>query len=99
MHDCQRRAPMRNFTWVGHWDADEYLVLGKPVQGGLMDPRLGSIDRYINCATCGMDHNECPGHFGHIELAKPMYHVSFLENTMKAARRPSRRPPPPRREE
>ncbi len=25
------------------------------------------------CATCGLSHYECPGHFGHIELAVPIY--------------------------
>ena len=59
---------------------------GRPVQGGLMDPRLGSIDKSFKCATCGMDHQDCPGHFGHIELAKPMYHVSFLDTIVKALR-------------
>lgn len=29
---------------------------------------------------------ECPGHFGHIELAKPVFHVGFLGKTMKVLR-------------
>uniref|UniRef100_A0A8B9EN94 DNA-directed RNA polymerase subunit n=1 Tax=Anser cygnoides TaxID=8845 RepID=A0A8B9EN94_ANSCY len=29
---------------------------------------------------------ECPGHFGHIELAKPVFHVGFLGKTMKILR-------------
>lgn len=29
---------------------------------------------------------ECPGHFGHIELAKPVFHVGFLVKTMKVLR-------------
>eukprot|EP00061_Rhincodon_typus_P018568 g47789.t1 len=29
---------------------------------------------------------ECPGHFGHIELAKPVFHVGFLTKTMKVLR-------------
>ena len=27
--------------------------------------------------------NECPGHFGHIDLAKPVYHMGFIQKTMK----------------
>ena len=27
---------------------------------------------------------ECPGHFGHIELEQPVYHVGYVELTMKA---------------
>lgn len=29
---------------------------------------------------------ECPGHFGHIELAKPVFHVGFLTKTLKVLR-------------
>lgn len=47
----------------------------KPRERGLNDPKLGSIDRGTQCATCGEDYLECPGHFGHIELAVPVYHV------------------------
>jgi DNA-directed RNA polymerase II subunit RPB1 len=72
---------------VCHIESDRTFEGGKPVANGLMDPRLGSIDREINCTTCGMDRHECPGHFGHIELAKPMYHVSFITNIMKARAR------------
>jgi len=79
---------------VCHIESDRTFEAGKPVANGLMDPRLGSIDRFIKCTSCGMDHAECPGHFGHIELAKPMYHVSFIENVMKASR-PARTPAPP----
>lgn len=46
----------------------------KPKTGGLMDPRLGTIDRNFKCQTCGEGMSECPGHFGHIELARPVFH-------------------------
>lgn len=49
---------------------------GKPKLGGLEDPRLGTVDRSYKCATCGEDSFNCPGHFGHIELARPVFHVS-----------------------
>lgn len=29
---------------------------------------------------------ECPGHFGHIELAKPVFHVGFITKIMKVLR-------------
>lgn len=43
--------------------------------GGLSDPRLGTIDRNFKCATCGEGMAECPGHFGHIELSRAVFHV------------------------
>lgn len=46
----------------------------RPREKGLNDPKLGTIDRAYKCGTCGEDMAECPGHFGHIELAAPVYH-------------------------
>lgn len=43
--------------------------------GGLSDPRLGTVDRNFKCATCGEGMSECPGHFGHIELSRAVFHV------------------------
>lgn len=65
---------------------DRTFENGRPVRNGLMDPALGAIDRSLPCASCGMDEQECPGHFGHLELAKPMYHISFLNTTLKTLR-------------
>ncbi|PNS18308.1 DNA-directed RNA polymerase II subunit rpb1 [Sphaceloma murrayae] len=55
----------------------------KPREKGLNDPKLGSIDRSLACGTCGEDMLECPGHFGHIELATPMFHVGFIGKVKK----------------
>ncbi|KAG8968062.1 DNA-directed RNA polymerase II subunit rpb1 [Tulasnella sp. 419] len=51
--------------------------------GGLMDPRMGTIDRNFKCQTCGESMAECPGHFGHIELARPVFHIGFLNKVKK----------------
>nr|CAD7194309.1 unnamed protein product [Timema douglasi] len=59
---------------------------GRPKQGGLMDPRQGVIDRNSRCQTCAGNQTECPGHFGHIDLAKPVFHVGFLTKTIKILR-------------
>lgn len=50
----------------------------KPKMGGLMDPRMGTIDRNFKCQTCGEGMSECPGHFGHIELARPVFHPGMF---------------------
>ncbi|EON98349.1 putative dna-directed rna polymerase ii largest subunit protein [Phaeoacremonium minimum UCRPA7] len=55
----------------------------KPRDGGLNDPLLGSVDRQFKCKTCTENMSECPGHFGHIELAKPVYHPGFIKKTKK----------------
>ncbi|KAJ3311182.1 DNA-directed RNA polymerase II subunit rpb1, partial [Gonapodya sp. JEL0774] len=53
-------------------------VTGMPVPSGLVDPRLGIVDKSLRCGTCDGDSTNCQGHFGHIELAKPVYHPGFI---------------------
>jgi DNA-directed RNA polymerase subunit A' len=55
-----------------------YDMDGYPVDGGLMDLHLGVIGPGIRCRTCGGSLKECPGHFGYIELARPLLHIKFL---------------------
>lgn len=55
----------------------------RPKLGGLMDPRMGTIDRNFKCQTCGESMSECPGHFGHIELARPVFHPGFIVKVKK----------------
>jgi DNA-directed RNA polymerase II subunit RPB1 len=47
----------------------------RPREKGLNDPKLGTTDRGVKCATCEESMQECPGHFGHIELAVPVFHI------------------------
>jgi len=48
-----------------------------PKVGGLLDMRLGTNDRNFKCGTCNGNMSECPGHFGHAELAKPVFHIGI----------------------
>ena len=64
----------------------ELMEGGKPKERGLMDPRQGPADRNSRCKTCAGSYIDCPGHFGHIELTKPVYHVAFLAKTLKVLR-------------
>ena len=50
----------------------------EPKKGGLVDLRLGTCDIYLNCTTCGLNSIECPGHFGHTELAEMVFHYGFF---------------------
>ncbi|AAL81687.1 DNA-directed RNA polymerase subunit a' [Pyrococcus furiosus DSM 3638] len=58
---------------------DTYDDDGYPIEGGVMDKRMGVIDPGLRCETCGGRAGECPGHFGHIELARPVIHVGFAK--------------------
>jgi DNA-directed RNA polymerase II subunit RPB1 len=55
----------------------------EPKRGGLIDPRLGTTENQIDCATCGLSNAYCVGHFGHIDLAEPMFHIGFLPHVKK----------------
>ena len=59
---------------------------GVPQANAVNDIRMGTIDRRILCGSCGMDVRACPGHCGHIECQVPLFHISFLENTMRCLR-------------
>ena len=52
---------------------------GYPVDGGLMDVRLGVIDPGLRCKTCGGKLKECIGHFGHVDLARPVVHLKYID--------------------
>ncbi len=58
---------------------DTYNDEGYPIDGGLVDQRLGVIDPGLKCKTCGGRSKTCPGHFGHIELVRPVIHPEFAK--------------------
>ena len=55
-----------------------YDIDGYPVDGGLMDLRLGAVDPGVRCRTCGGRLKECLGHPGVVELARPIIHINYL---------------------
>ena len=48
---------------------------GEPRINGLFDPRMGYIEPHRKCKTCEQTYIYCPGHFGHIELPKPVFNL------------------------
>jgi len=62
---------------------DLYDRDGLPVKDGLMDRRMGTLEPNQRCQTCGGLWNQCPGHFGHIELAKPVFHVGHMKKIVE----------------
>jgi DNA-directed RNA polymerase II subunit RPB1 len=71
---------------VAKIDSSQTYDKGRPKLGGLSDPRMGTMDRSLKCTTDGSSVLDCPGYFGHIELAKPMYHVHFIRTVLKVLR-------------
>ncbi len=71
---------IRNIGEVEITEATVYDEGGLPVQGGVLDPRLGSINPRQRCPTCGNLASRCPGHFGRLELAKPVLHIGYIKH-------------------
>ena len=70
---------IRKMSQVKVITADTYDDDGYPIERGLMDLHMGVIEPGLKCATCGGKVDECPGHFGHIELAMPVVHIGFIK--------------------
>ncbi|KAH8090033.1 DNA-directed 5'-3' RNA polymerase [Aureococcus anophagefferens] len=53
----------------------ETYIDGQAVYGGINDPRMGNLD-----------DKDDPGHFGHIELARPCYHLGYIKEVLMCLR-------------
>lgn len=64
---------------------DKTYQSGQPVPNGVFDSRFGVIENGKVCPTCKQTNQLCPGHFGHIELARPVYLYQFFDTVEKLA--------------
>ena len=64
---------------------DTYIN-NKPVVGGLFDPRMGVLEPGLICPTDGFTYIDTPGYFGHIELARPVFHVQHIKEIIKISK-------------
>jgi len=62
---------------------DKTYQAQQPIQGGVFDSRFGVIENGKVCPTCKQTNLLCPGHFGHISLARPVYLYQFLDTVQK----------------
>src|SRR3989338_9665986 len=69
---------VKKLSYVKIVTPELYDKEGYPVDGGLMDTRMGVIDPGLTCRTCGEKLKETPGYFGYIELARPVIHIKFV---------------------
>ncbi len=75
--------------------AELYDPDGYPIDGGLTDLHLGVVDPGLRCRTCGGTIGQCLGHFGYLELIKPVVHPLYgkkiyvmLRSTCRKCSRP-----------
>jgi DNA-directed RNA polymerase beta' subunit len=69
--EIERRSVVE-ITNAGTFDGNE------PRIGGLFDPRMGTLENGKTCRSCGQTNHNCPGHFGHYKLARPVYYIQFF---------------------
>jgi DNA-directed RNA polymerase beta' subunit len=55
----------------------------RPHPNGVLDPRLGISNKRSICETCGQGLADCTGHFGHIHLELPVFHIGYFKNTVQ----------------
>ena len=75
-----REASVCEVTMPETYDGSE------PKFNGLFDPRMGVLDFGRLCPTDENSHELCPGYFGHIELARPVFHYQFIQVVSKLLR-------------
>jgi DNA-directed RNA polymerase I subunit RPA1 len=72
--DEVKRMSVKKLTKADRLDAKNC-----PVPGGLLDPAMGPVNATDTCKTCSQPPGNCPGHFGHIELAKPLFNPLLFD--------------------
>ncbi len=90
-----------DFTILGNKEIKNMSVLGKdtpglvvpdlydntePKKGGLIDQRMGVTSNELECSTCGLSTNYCVGHFGHVDLSEPVFHMGFYDYVISILR-------------
>ncbi|GAO48072.1 DNA-directed RNA polymerase III complex large subunit Rpc1 [Saitoella complicata NRRL Y-17804] len=51
-------------------------------QHGALDRRLGPSSKDGVCETCNKSMQECVGHFGHVKLALPCFHIGYFKSVI-----------------
>jgi DNA-directed RNA polymerase II subunit RPB1 len=54
--------------------------------GGLFDAKMGVLKQGTFCPTDGFTYLNCPGYFGHIELAMPVHYIQFIKDSVKVSK-------------
>ncbi|CAH1832838.1 unnamed protein product [Saccharomyces cerevisiae] len=54
-----------------------------PKANGALDPKMGVSSSSLECATCHGNLASCHGHFGHLKLALPVFHIGYFKATIQ----------------
>jgi DNA-directed RNA polymerase II subunit RPB1 len=78
--DLMRAASVVEVTLPDTYEGTE------PKDNGLMDTRMGVIEKGRVCPVDEYDHTITPGYFGHIELPLPVYWIQHVDTITKLLR-------------
>eukprot|EP00055_Hartaetosiga_balthica_P015474 m.91554 g.91554 ORF g.91554 m.91554 type:complete len:1420 (-) comp8874_c0_seq2:1254-5513(-) len=81
--DIQRVSDVRVYS------KDLYSARNRrmPSPYGPLDRKMGAFDKAIPCSTCSEQLRDCAGHFGHIELELPCFHIGYFKATLNILQR------------
>ncbi|KAL2045874.1 hypothetical protein ABVK25_011977 [Lepraria finkii] len=48
-----------------------------------LDARMGISGKRETCRTCGLRLQDCNGHFGHVKLVLPVFHVGYFKKVIQ----------------
>ncbi|CAN3372368.1 hypothetical protein DIURU_004174 [Diutina rugosa] len=54
-----------------------------PKEHGALDTKMGISSNSSECATCHGNLASCHGHFGHVKLALPVFHVGYFKQIIQ----------------
>ena len=81
-----RNKEVKSYSVINDNDNDEGINIpesyenNEPKRNGLIDLRLGTTNHGTLCATCNLNDTKCPGHFGHLELARKVFNYAFFKH-------------------
>ncbi|XP_021734189.1 DNA-directed RNA polymerase III subunit 1-like isoform X1 [Chenopodium quinoa] len=56
-----------------------YDAQKRPIANGLLDPKMGPPNKSSGlCATCHAKFEDCPGHYGCLTLALPVFNIGYI---------------------
>lgn len=58
-------------------------TIRQPTKSGCLDTRMGAASKMGQCDTCSKPLSQCVGHFGHIKLEMPCFHIGYFKECHK----------------
>lgn len=68
---------------VTHRDLYDLEKGRTPKEHGALDTHMGISLNLLECATCHGNLASCHGHFGHVKLALPVFHVGYFKQIIQ----------------